>query len=178
MNTNTANAPHDSNFLRVARRMSLYRPHLNACRGSESLKRKKRAGLRPIRYEEVIGFLCNARRDGARRGLGAEAVAVLVNEILRDTLPPGAPLDVIARPAEGDTQPIGTREEEELKFSVSASSLITTVEEVAADGCIDATEAVKLEDIAVRVERARRRLVDAIHVEITPLARDPAEGAR
>jgi hypothetical protein len=163
MNTN---APFESNFLRAVREMTLYRPHLNACTGSESLKRKKRSGERRISYQEVVGFIVNARRDGARRGLGAEAVAVLLNHIVRDSLTVGAQLDVIARPAEGDAQPIGTRCEEELGFAVSASALISTVEEVSSDGHIDTAEARKLEAVATSVDRSRHRLVHAAHQEV------------
>lgn len=157
--------PFESNFQRAVHGMTLYRPHLNACRGSESLRRYKRIGVKPMRYDEVIGFLVNARRDGARRGCAAEAVAVLINDIIRDTLPAGAALDVIARPAADDGVPVNSRRDEELCVAVSAAELITTVEKVTADGRIDHHEDRELEHTVEKLTRGSRRLADAARRE-------------
>jgi hypothetical protein len=156
---------HDSHFLAAVRAMVRYRPHLNSCLGGESYRRKKLDGERPIQYAEIVGFLDAARRDGARRGQGAEAVAVLVNEILRDTLPEGAPLDVVARPVEGDPVPAQPRHEAQRRFAVSASSLVVTTEIVTADGHLDYLEARQLETTANEVSRNARLLITAAHAE-------------
>jgi hypothetical protein len=90
--------PFASNFQRAIYDMTQRRPHLNAASGSQSLREKKRLGIKAHRYDDVVELLKAARRDGTRRGCGAEAVALLLNEIVRDSLPAEEPLDVIARP--------------------------------------------------------------------------------
>lgn len=157
--------PHASHFLRAATEMTRYRPHLNPCTGSDSYQRKKRAGERPIRYEEVVGFLVNARKDGARKGLGAEMVTVLINSIIRDTLPDDAPLDVVARPADDLSAPVASRREEELEACVAVAKLIATAEDVLADGHITVTEERKLEAGLKNATRSVTRFVHAVHRE-------------
>ena len=152
---------HDSHFLRAVREMVHRRPHLNPCFGSTSYRNKKRDGERAIRYEEVVSFLQVARREGAKRGVGAEMVAVLLNEIVKDSLPDGAQLDVVAKPAEGDPAPLSSRRDEELYFSVSAAELVVTIEQITADGRVDVHEATRLESTAQKVARQTRRLVTA-----------------
>lgn len=158
-------AEHDSHFLRAVREMIRYRPHLNACLGGKSYQRKKRDGERRIVYEEVVGFLEAARREGAKRGIGAESVAVLLNCIVKDSLPEGAQLDVVARPVEADSVPVQSRRDEQLGFAVSASELVVTIEKIVADGRVDFHEAQQLETTARKVTRNTHRLLSAAHAE-------------
>jgi hypothetical protein len=158
--------PFASNFQRAIYDMTQRRPHLNAASGSQSLREKKRLGIKAHRYDDVVELLKAARRDGTRRGCGAEAVALLLNEIVRDSLPAEEPLDVIARPVDGDLEALKSRRDEELCFAINASELITTIEVVTADGVIDVHESRMLEGSATKVTRGVRRLIAATRGEV------------
>ena len=90
--------PHDSTFLRAARDMTRFRSHLNACSGSSIYRRKKLAGERALPYEDVVALIVAARAEGAKRGRGADMACILLNAIVRDSLPPDAIPDVVVRP--------------------------------------------------------------------------------
>lgn len=153
---------YDSRFLRAFREFVAYRPHLNACLGSASYVRKKTGGERPMTYEDVVAALKTARREGAKKGLGPEMLAVMLNTIIQDTLDAGEQLDVEARPAESHDVPIGSRQDEELQVAVSAALLIAKTEEVTADGHVDVGELRDLHGHVRKVSSYSRRLVLAV----------------
>ncbi len=161
---NFIGTPYESNFIRAAREMVARRPHLNPCKGSESAKRKKAAGLRRIDYDEVRDLLITARKDGERRGCPAEALAHLANALLRDTLPDGAAPDVIAVPVNAEVTNVGERDEEELAFALATAELMVSVD--AARGPIDINRARSIESAATRVMTRARRLVVAAQREV------------
>jgi hypothetical protein len=157
---------HGSNFQRAAREFLTRRPHLNPFSGSESSRHKKRDGERSISVADAISLLKVARQEGKRSGVASELVAELVNALLRDTLPDGVPLDVVARPVESEHLPVADRRGEELSFSVASAHLVTTIEEVVADGRIDLHEASRLELTAQRVTVQTHRLLAATRAEV------------
>lgn len=154
--------PHDSLFLRSVRELVHHRPHLNACRGSGIYRRKKIAGERALPYEDLVAIIRAARNEGAKRGEGPELICVLLNCLIRDTLPGGAAApDVIVKPADPEHIEPAARAEEQVRLCVTSSTLVTKVEEFLSDGVLEIHEARELHASVRKIDLHSRRLVNA-----------------
>jgi hypothetical protein len=153
--------PHDSLFLRSVRELVHHRPHLNAARGSGIYRRKKIAGERALPYEDLVAILRAARNEGAKRGEGPELICVLLNCLVRDTLPAGSLPDVIVKPADPEYIEPAARADEQVRLCVTSSTLVTKVEEFLSDGVLEVHEARQLHASVRQIDLHSRRLVNA-----------------
>jgi hypothetical protein len=155
-------SPYDSSFLRAARDLLRFRPHLNPCSGVPAYKRKKLAGIRAMPYEDVVALVVAARAEGVKRGSGTDLMCALLNAIVRDSVGQDALPDVVVRPAAEQLAPAATsRGDEELQLCLATSALITTAESSVSSGTLHLNQSSELHATLRNVERHAHLLVVA-----------------